>query len=98
MGGSALAESGRSLGDAKENAPSLERGVRQEWEPKDLIEVWTLLEEDQERLRNKSGANPVGPPLTEGPLTGMGREVDRRARGRCPPIGTGGGLRPGHRP
>jgi hypothetical protein len=31
--------------------------VRQEWEPRDLIEVWTLLEEDQERPRNKSGAN-----------------------------------------
>ncbi|SEB99225.1 hypothetical protein SAMN05216532_0130 [Streptomyces sp. 2231.1] len=29
--------------------------MRQEWEPEDLIEVWTLLEEDQERLRNKSG-------------------------------------------
>lgn len=35
-------------------------GVRQEWEPDDLIEVWTLLEEDQERLRNKSGANRLG--------------------------------------
>jgi hypothetical protein len=34
--------------------------VRQEWEPEDLIEVWTLLEEDQERLRNKSGANRLG--------------------------------------
>lgn len=32
-----------------------ERAVRQEWEPEDLIEVWTLLEEDQERLRNKLG-------------------------------------------
>ncbi|MFE4540835.1 group II intron reverse transcriptase/maturase [Streptomyces scopuliridis] len=31
-----------------------EPGVRQEWEPEDLIAVWTLLEEDQERLRNKS--------------------------------------------
>ncbi|MER7666791.1 MULTISPECIES: hypothetical protein [unclassified Streptomyces] len=31
--------------------------MRQEWEPEDLIEVWTLLEDDQERLRNKSGAN-----------------------------------------
>ncbi|MGW0579788.1 DUF4158 domain-containing protein, partial [Streptomyces sp. NPDC002920] len=37
-----------------------ERGVRQEWEPEDLIEVWTLLEEDQEGLRNKSGANQLG--------------------------------------
>lgn len=34
--------------------------MRQEWEPADLIEVWTLLEEDQERLRNKSGANRLG--------------------------------------
>ncbi|MFE4588728.1 GNAT family N-acetyltransferase [Streptomyces laurentii] len=34
--------------------------MRQEWEPEDLIEVWTLLEEDQERLRNKSGA-PFSP-------------------------------------
>jgi hypothetical protein len=34
--------------------------VRQEWEPEDLIEVWTLLEEDQERLRNKSGASRLG--------------------------------------
>jgi hypothetical protein len=34
--------------------------VRQEWEPEDLIEVWTLLEDDQERLRNKSGANRLG--------------------------------------
>ncbi|MFD7630716.1 DUF4158 domain-containing protein [Streptomyces sp. NPDC059851] len=34
--------------------------MRQEWEPEDLIEVWALLEEDQERLRNKSGANRLG--------------------------------------
>ncbi|WP_170184844.1 DUF4158 domain-containing protein [Streptomyces sedi] len=34
--------------------------MRQEWEPEDLIEVWTLLEEDQERLRDKSGANRLG--------------------------------------
>lgn len=34
--------------------------MRQEWKPEDLIEVWTLLEEDQERLRNKSGANRLG--------------------------------------
>ncbi|MEV6654857.1 hypothetical protein [Streptomyces sp. NPDC051219] len=37
-----------------------ETGVRQEWEPEDLIEVWTLLEEDQERLRNKSGRTGWG--------------------------------------
>ncbi|MET4668303.1 DUF4158 domain-containing protein [Streptomyces sp. PvR018] len=34
--------------------------MRQDWEPEDLIEVWTLPEEDQERLRNKSGANRLG--------------------------------------
>ncbi|MEU1516785.1 DUF4158 domain-containing protein [Streptomyces sp. NPDC005811] len=34
--------------------------MRREWEPEDLIEVWTMLEEDQERLRNKSGANRLG--------------------------------------
>ncbi|MFI9587003.1 DUF4158 domain-containing protein [Streptomyces sp. NPDC052236] len=38
----------------------METGVRQEWEPEDLIEVWTLLEEDRERLRNKSEANRLG--------------------------------------
>jgi len=31
--------------------------MRQEWEPEDLIEVWTLLEDDMAKLRNKSGAN-----------------------------------------
>lgn len=35
--------------------------MRQEREPEDLIEVWTLLEEDQERMRNKSGANRLEP-------------------------------------
>ncbi|MGW4889963.1 Tn3 family transposase [Streptomyces murinus] len=34
--------------------------MRQEWEPEDLIEVWTLLEDDMKRLRNKSGANRLG--------------------------------------
>jgi hypothetical protein len=34
--------------------------VRQDWEPEDLIEVWTLLEDDIKRLRNKSGANRLG--------------------------------------
>lgn len=34
--------------------------VRQDWEPEDLIEVWTLLEDDTRRLRNKSGANRLG--------------------------------------
>ncbi|MGW1817441.1 hypothetical protein ACWCQM_28220 [Streptomyces sp. NPDC002125] len=34
--------------------------MRQEWEPEALIEAWTLLEEDQERLRNKWGANRLG--------------------------------------
>jgi hypothetical protein len=26
--------------------------VRQQWEPEDLIEVWTLLEDDMMKLRN----------------------------------------------
>lgn len=34
--------------------------MRQEWEPEDLIEVWTLLEDDMKKLRNKSGANRLG--------------------------------------
>ncbi|MGW1159261.1 DUF4158 domain-containing protein [Streptomyces sp. NPDC002513] len=34
--------------------------MRQDWEPEDLIEVWTLLEDDMGRLRNKSGANRLG--------------------------------------
>ncbi|WP_078969882.1 DUF4158 domain-containing protein [Streptomyces natalensis] len=34
--------------------------VRQDWEPEDLIEVWTLLEDDMKRLRNKSGATRLG--------------------------------------
>ncbi|GGT21425.1 hypothetical protein GCM10010222_74280 [Streptomyces tanashiensis] len=34
--------------------------MRQDWEPEDLIEVWTLLDDDEKRLRNKSGANRVG--------------------------------------
>ncbi|GAA0699904.1 Tn3 family transposase [Kitasatospora atroaurantiaca] len=34
--------------------------MRQDWEPEDLIEVWTLLEDDTKRLRNKSGANRLG--------------------------------------
>ncbi|MFE9900940.1 Tn3 family transposase [Streptomyces achromogenes] len=34
--------------------------MRQEWEPEDLIEVWTLLEDDMKTLRNKSGANRLG--------------------------------------
>lgn len=29
--------------------------MRQEWEPEDLIEVWTLLEDDMAKLRNMSG-------------------------------------------
>ncbi|MGP4001345.1 hypothetical protein [Streptomyces sp. 8N706] len=35
-------------------------GVRQDWEPEDLIEVWTLLEDDMKRVRNKSGATRLG--------------------------------------
>ncbi|WP_338145719.1 Tn3 family transposase [Streptomyces scabichelini] len=34
--------------------------MRQDWEPEDLIEVWTLLEDDTRKLRNKSGANRLG--------------------------------------
>ena len=34
--------------------------MQQEWEPEELISVWTLLEEDVGRLRNKSGANRLG--------------------------------------
>ncbi|MFB8395114.1 DUF4158 domain-containing protein [Streptomyces yangpuensis] len=34
--------------------------MRQDWEPEDLIEVWTLLEDDMAKLRNKSGANRLG--------------------------------------
>ena len=34
--------------------------VQQGWEPEELISVWTLLEEDMGRLRNKSGANRLG--------------------------------------
>jgi len=34
--------------------------MRQEWEPEELIDVWTLLEDDQAKLRNKSGANRLG--------------------------------------
>lgn len=34
--------------------------MRQDWEPEDLIEVWTLLEDDMRRVRNKSGATRLG--------------------------------------
>ncbi|WP_406152680.1 DUF4158 domain-containing protein [Streptomyces sp. NBC_01023] len=34
--------------------------VRQDWEPEDLIEVWTLLEDDMKRVRNKSGTTRLG--------------------------------------
>ncbi|MFB0631566.1 DUF4158 domain-containing protein [Streptomyces sp. AB3(2024)] len=34
--------------------------MQQDWEPEDLIEVWTLLEDDMKRLRNKSGATRLG--------------------------------------
>ncbi|MYS77837.1 hypothetical protein GTY88_46555 [Streptomyces sp. SID5926] len=29
--------------------------VRQGWEPDGLIEVWTLIEDDMKKVRNKSG-------------------------------------------
>ncbi|WP_431960085.1 DUF4158 domain-containing protein [Actinacidiphila sp. bgisy160] len=34
--------------------------MRQDWKPEDLIEVWTLLEDDMKRVRNKSGATRLG--------------------------------------
>lgn len=34
--------------------------MRQAWEPEDLIKVWTLLEDDMKRVRNKSGATRLG--------------------------------------
>ncbi|MFF6998283.1 DUF4158 domain-containing protein [Streptomyces sp. NPDC008313] len=34
--------------------------MRQDWEPEDLIEVWTLLEDDMKEVRNKSRANRLG--------------------------------------
>jgi hypothetical protein len=34
--------------------------VPRDGEPEDLIEVWTLLEEDQDRLRHRSAANRLG--------------------------------------
>ncbi|WP_411143789.1 DUF4158 domain-containing protein [Streptomyces sp. x-80] len=37
--------------------------MRQEWEPEDLIEVWTLLEGEVVRLRNKTGVNRLGSAL-----------------------------------
>ncbi|MFF8691440.1 hypothetical protein ACF08W_04460 [Streptomyces sp. NPDC015144] len=51
--------------------------VRQEWEPKELISVWTPLEEDMGRLRNKSGANRLGFALL---LKCCGRSVVRFGR------------------
>ncbi|WAX76481.1 group II intron maturase-specific domain-containing protein [Streptomyces sp. KMM 9044] len=34
--------------------------MRQDWEPEDLIEVWTLLEDDMKKVRNKSGTTRLG--------------------------------------
>ncbi|MBW8705531.1 hypothetical protein MBT84_38595 [Streptomyces sp. MBT84] len=34
--------------------------MRQGWEPEDLIEVWTLLEDDMKKVWNKSGATRLG--------------------------------------
>lgn len=34
--------------------------MRQDWEPEDLIEVWTLLEDDMKRVRNKAGSTRLG--------------------------------------
>ncbi|MFF9770418.1 DUF4158 domain-containing protein [Streptomyces sp. NPDC014636] len=44
------------MGDLDERAGRL----RQDWEPEDLIEVWTLLEDDMKKVRNKSGATRLG--------------------------------------
>ncbi|WP_251021384.1 hypothetical protein [Streptomyces sp. ISL-98] len=34
--------------------------MRQDWELEDLIEVWTLLEDDMKRVRNKPGTTGLG--------------------------------------
>ncbi|MEU7722011.1 DUF4158 domain-containing protein [Streptomyces tibetensis] len=34
--------------------------MRQDWEPEDLIDVWTLVEDDMKRVRNKSGPTRLG--------------------------------------
>ncbi|MFD9359506.1 hypothetical protein [Streptomyces sp. NPDC060031] len=34
--------------------------MRQDGEPEDLIEVWTLLEDDMKKVRNKFGATRLG--------------------------------------
>ncbi|MFE9250091.1 Tn3 family transposase [Streptomyces sp. NPDC007088] len=34
--------------------------MRQDWEPEDLTGVWTLLEDDMKKVRNKSGATRLG--------------------------------------
>lgn len=34
--------------------------MRQDWEPEDLIEVWTPLEDDMKKVRDKSGATRLG--------------------------------------
>jgi hypothetical protein len=34
--------------------------VRQDWEPEDLIEVWTLLADDMKRVRKKSWTTRLG--------------------------------------
>ncbi|KAF4405597.1 DUF4158 domain-containing protein [Streptomyces lycii] len=34
--------------------------MRQDWEPNNLTEVWTLLEDDMKRVRNKSETTRLG--------------------------------------
>ncbi|WP_327370528.1 hypothetical protein [Streptomyces sp. NBC_01217] len=34
--------------------------AEQDWEPEDLFEVWTLLEDDMKRVRNPAGALQFG--------------------------------------
>lgn len=65
--------------------------MRQEWEPEDLIEVWTLLEEDQERLRNKSGANRLGFALLLKFFEVEARFPEDAGGVVCRPAGEGGG-------
>ena len=34
--------------------------MRQEWQPEELIECWTLLDSDQSLVANKTGATRLG--------------------------------------
>ncbi|WP_405475468.1 DUF4158 domain-containing protein [Streptomyces sp. NBC_00009] len=71
--------------------------MRQDWEPEDLIEVRTLLEDDMKRLRNKSGANRLGFAMllkffeVEARFPEAGREVPAAAVGYVAHAGEGAG-------